>query len=218
MAHGDWISGKRTEIILRAKKIEGILAIKGTVWGIPQAFLSAFSAAIAALDLAIVTATENNNTHNTEMVRTAQVALVKEMRYMKSHYFLIPPLTDQDYRDLIGKEPKPSHTPLPPPTTIPVLRFDSSIIRQITVYFQDEGSERRGKPTGVHGVELRWAILDHVPTDINELINTEIDTKSPFTLRFSQEERGKSLYTCPRWENSKPQKGPWGAIGMAVIP
>jgi hypothetical protein len=47
---------------------------------------------------------------------------------------------------------------------IPELELDSSVIRQITVYFKDAESDRRGKPAHVHGVELRWQLLDNVPS------------------------------------------------------
>jgi hypothetical protein len=35
---------------------------------------------------------------------------------------------------------------------------------------------------------------------------------------FPEEDRGKSVYFCLRYENSKGDPGPWGPLLHAVIP
>jgi hypothetical protein len=84
---------------------------------------------------------------------------------------------------------------------------------------RDEKSEHRGKPKGVHGIEVRWAILDHPPEDIKELVNSSFDTKPPLTIEFEEHERGKRVYLCGTWELEREgEKGPFGAIEEAIIP
>jgi hypothetical protein len=71
----------------------------------------------------------------------------------------------------------------------------------------------------VHGIEVRWAILDHPPTGINELINSAFDTKSPLILEFNEEDRGKRVYMVGRWEIEREGiKGDFGEIVPAIIP
>jgi hypothetical protein len=37
----------------------------------------------------------------------------------------------------------------------------TSVIRQVTINFWDSATKKRGKPHGIHGAEIRWAILQH---------------------------------------------------------
>jgi hypothetical protein len=112
----------------------------------------------------------------------------------------------------------PTSVRITAPTTFPEAETDTSIIRQITIRFWDSGSKKRGKPHGVHGAEIRWVLLDHPPASKAELINSDFATASPFTLRFGEEDRGKRLYFCLRWESTTNLKGPFGEIYSAVIP
>ncbi|MDR2898359.1 MAG: hypothetical protein LBU99_06030, partial [Spirochaetaceae bacterium] len=75
-----------------------------------------------------------------------------------------------------------------------------------------------GKPEGVRGIEFKWAILDTPPVSLDDLIHSAVDTATPHTFEFDERDRGKSLYICPRWENTRGQKGPWGEIEKAIIP
>ena len=66
-------------------------------------------------------------------------------------------------------------------------------------------------------VRLRWT-ADYPPASIDELIHSDFDTTSPFTLKFDEADRGKRVYFCLRWESNTNLKGPWGEIYSAIIP
>jgi hypothetical protein len=114
----------------------------------------------------------------------------------------------------------PDHTPTPvtAPDSYPEAEADTSVLRQVTIRFWDSLTKKRGKPHGVHGAEIRWAILDHPPKSVAELVNSDFDTASPFTLKFDESQRGLRLYFCLRWETSTNLKGPDGEIYSAIIP
>ncbi|MDR2632064.1 MAG: hypothetical protein LBC51_00370 [Treponema sp.] len=109
-------------------------------------------------------------------------------------------------------------TPVGTPETYPEAQADSSIIRQITIHYRDSATKKRRKPHGVHGAEIRWAILGHEPASEQELTNSDFDTASPITLTFDESQRGQRLYFCLRWESTTNLKGPFGEIYAAVIP
>jgi hypothetical protein len=89
----------------------------------------------------------------------------------------------------------------------------------VGIYFFELGSDRKkGKPPGQHGVEIRWAILETPPERWDELVHSEIDTNSPFTLAFERDQRGQKLYFALRWENTRGEKGPWTDIMNVAIP
>jgi hypothetical protein len=103
--------------------------------------------------------------------------------------------------------------------TSPRLRIDTGTRRRIIVYYQDETGTRRGKPKGVHGIEIRWAILDHYPESEKELIHSSFDTNPPLTLEFDEADRGKHIYLVGLWEIQREgEKGKFSDIFSAFIP
>jgi hypothetical protein len=111
-----------------------------------------------------------------------------------------------------------TQTPGTEPETYPEAEADTSVIRQITIHFWDNVTKKRGKPHGVHGAEIRWAILVHAPVSVDELTSSDFDTASPFTLKFDESQRGQRVYFSLRWETTTNLKGPFGEIYSAVIP
>jgi hypothetical protein len=111
-----------------------------------------------------------------------------------------------------------AHSPSPIPKYAPGYRISNRGHRDIKVDFYDIETGKRGKPKGVHGAEFRWAILSEPPKDVEELIHSSFDTRTPFILEFKESERGKIIYFCLRWENMRGEKGPWSDISNTVIP
>jgi hypothetical protein len=121
--------------------------------------------------------------------------------------------------DLFGVVTRHPGSSIPAPTTVPELSAGPGHIRQIVLEYRDQGSAKRGKPPKVHGIEIRWAILDHPPTGVELLANSAFDTRHPFTISFGEEDRGKTVYFAGRWEISREgEKGDFSAIVAAVIP
>jgi hypothetical protein len=106
----------------------------------------------------------------------------------------------------------------PIPTSYPSCNINSSVIRILTVYFRDRDSLSLAKPKGVRGAAIRWCILNEPPTDISLLTNSSFASRSPFTLKFEESQRGKTVWFCLCWENTRGEQGPWGEIVSAVIP
>jgi hypothetical protein len=92
------------------------------------------------------------------------------------------------------------------------------VIRVLKIHFSDATSDRRGKPPGVHGAEIRRAILPAPPQSISDLTEPAFDTQSPFKIDFDESQRGKTVYFCLRWENMRGEKGPWSEIVSAIVP
>ena len=114
----------------------------------------------------------------------------------------------------VAEKPKP----VPVPATVPEAKVQYPAQGVVEIHFRDKESTRKGKPAGVHGVEIAWVILDKQPVDWSELTNSAFDTKTPYQFTFSGQQRGNKLYFALRWENSKGEKGHWSEIYEAVIP
>jgi hypothetical protein len=127
-------------------------------------------------------------------------------------------VTDEDMANMGMHRRRPPH-PVDVPTTQPELIPDTGTRRRISIYYKDEGSEHRGKPKNVHGIEIRWAPLDHYPASEKELVNSAFDTKPPLVLDFDENDRGAHVYMAGRWEIEREgEKGPFGAIVDAIVP
>ena len=79
-------------------------------------------------------------------------------------------------------------------------------------------SHSEAKPYGVNGAVAAWAILDAPPANQNALPHTFLATRSPHTMEFNEEDRGKTLYLALCWQNGKGQRGPWSDIESVIIP
>jgi hypothetical protein len=148
--------------------------------------------------------------------KTLEAAIRQDIKeYLNFNHFL----SDGD-RDALGLPVyKTERTPAPIAQTHPDCDVDSSEIRQLTLHFFEQGKKHtKAKPPGQHGVEIRWAILETPPRSIDDLIHSNFDTHTPFTLAFDEFQRGKTVYFCLCWENTRGEKGPWSEIINAIIP
>ena len=190
-------------------------------WGVPTGAFTAVQAMLDPWKAALANA-ENPETRTKATVSTKnelRKAFEAEIRrVVKSYITYNPAVTDADRDNMALPVHKTTHTPAPVPSAAPEFRVDTSVIRRLTVHFQAQGSKTKAKPAGVHGCEVKWAILPAQPATMDELIHSSFDTNSPLTLEFGEPERGKSIYLCLRWENNRGEKGPWSDIAMAIVP
>ncbi|MDR0559698.1 MAG: hypothetical protein LBG92_05975 [Prevotellaceae bacterium] len=167
-------------------------------------------------------AAENPSTRTSLSVQAkneARAALEKELRqYIKEYLTYSSVVTDVDRNGLGLPVHKTSRTPSPVAATYPDYDIDSSVIRRLTVHFFDSANRSKAKPDGQHGVEIKWGILETPPSSIDDLPHSAFDTHTPMTLSFDENQRGKTVYFCLCWENTRGEKGPWSEIISAIVP
>jgi hypothetical protein len=106
----------------------------------------------------------------------------------------------------------------PDPKTHPDISIDYSVLAWLIVHFWDQNAESKAKPHGVHGVEFKWVMQEERPLKAEDMPNSLFFTSSPLTLKFTDEDRGKRIWFCLRWESTTGGKGPWTEIMSAIIP
>jgi hypothetical protein len=190
-------------------------------WDIPQQAYDALLPLQAGWDVHYAAAKNPNDrtraqvTAKNEAGKTYKSAL----RIFIKAYLTYNPKISDDEREVLGLPVhKKGRTPAPVPKGYPFFRIDSSVIRRLTVYFFDDANERRMKPEGVHGAEIRWDFSDVPVVEPEKLIRSGFDTASPYTIEFSGEDRGRMVYIALRWENTRGEKGPWSEIINAIVP
>ncbi|MDR0699041.1 MAG: hypothetical protein LBG28_07480 [Tannerella sp.] len=173
-------------------------------------FMTKYNVAIEPSTRTKATVLAKNNAMNA--LKNGLRAFIRE--YLSFNHLV----TDVDKDNLGLPIRKTSHTPIPIPTTYPWFMVDSSIIRVLIIHFRDILSEYRAKSFGVHGAEIKWGFSDTLIINPDDLPHSSFDTRSPFRLEFKGEERGKTVWFCLWWENTRGEKGPWSEIVSAIVP
>jgi hypothetical protein len=217
----DWVPAREQDMADLCQKWKGGLSNPANVsaFGWNQADVTAVLGAIDAFLTARADYEADNSTAKRIAKDEAKEAAKTAMREFAHTGIRHNKLMKDEDRLFYGIRPADgTPTPDAAPVSFPEAEGDTSIPRQISIHFWDSVSKKRGKPHHVHGAEIRWAELDHPPASIEELIHSDFDTASPFTLSFDEADRGKRVYFCLRWETNTNLKGPWGEIYSAIIP
>jgi hypothetical protein len=133
------------------------------------------------------------------------------------------PLLNEDDLALLGLPVhKTKPTPAPTAEDYPWVRVDTSLLRHVKFNYGSvdpyTAKQVKAKPFGQHGVEFGWVISDTKPMDVEDLIHSSFDTRTPIVLEFKEHDRGKTLWYAARWENTRGLKGPWSPIQNVIIP
>jgi hypothetical protein len=235
-ANTDWLPTRRELQIAMARTWLRILLLKATEWGIPSSVVTELTnltdEAEAALNMAM--SSERTSTV-TAHCKTAFGALTEKMRFIKSRYFLSPPLTDEDFGSLGLKPQSVSKNSVPPPASQAEAEIGRPGVHLLELYLRPMAGSPADPHRSDYGFRIYYGILpiggastEGATGPKHELLKVPISgeelTFSKFTRRkkerfdFAQEDSGKTVYFCIRYENAKGESGPWGPVFSSVIP
>ena len=218
-AYWDYIPKKDAELVAWSDNFYGKIASAAPAWNIPAEEVNALYAAKNAF--ATLHTQADSPLKNSVIVakkNAARAVLETKIRELVGFRLKNPIITDAD-RVALGlhvRDTKPTN--IPAPKSRPELDIDVVDFRRLKVIFHDLGSESKAKPYGVIGAVLLYAVLDTPPADVNALTRSVLATRTPYTLEFTEEERGKTLYVAICWQNEKGERGPWSEIESAIVP
>jgi hypothetical protein len=215
----DYIPRKDAELAAWSSNFNTQIELNAAAWGIPTGEVSALQSAVGAFFLL---QQEADSPARTSVIvarkDAARTTLVKVIRAMVNFRLQNPIITDAQ-RIALGLHVHDTQpTPVPVPVTRPELDIDVLDVRRLKVSFHDQGSESKGKPYGMNGAVIVYAVLDTPPADPDALSHSVLATRTPHTLEFTEEERGKRVYLAICWANEKGQRGPWSEIESAIVP
>jgi hypothetical protein len=179
-----------------------------------QALRATFAAALDAV--------EDPSTRTKSKVKAkndARKALEQTLRQNVKLYVAYNPVLTNEQRELLGVPVyDKTRTPIPTPTTVPEFRIDWKGVGELKIIFKDAGAESKGRPYGINGAVLIYDVLPEPPVGPSALTRSVLVTRSPYVLKFPEEEGGRRAYITLCWQNNKGQKGPWAMIQAATIP
>jgi hypothetical protein len=228
--------GIRADRITLAKVWAEKVQAKATAWGIPEAKVDALDAVIVAIETAVAAEAQEKSPSKVMAARLADKELQRQMRFMKSHYFLVPPLTSQDCVDLQIKVPgaNPSN---PIPTAVNggvIAEFKPLGPHLLKVSLAINGDFPPGSKQSWYGYKIYFAVIDpaltgetdtavwsHIPAaPVNgtDLPNSVATNRATYLFDFPEADRGKVVWFCVVLENKKHKEGPWGPLANDMVP
>jgi hypothetical protein len=198
-----------------------VLTANAARWGIANTLVTTLGTLAAAFEAAYTKhVLPDSGKVSTEQKNLALKALKKGVQDMVNGHINYNTAVTADDRVALGLYVyKPNKSPVPTPVTTVVLRIAAGLVRELLVYFTDSATpESRKKPYGVEAVELVCGVLDSPPSGVEDLPRTVTASKSPVTLTFREEDRGKTVYLAGRWKTGRQKAGPWSGIVSAIIP
>jgi hypothetical protein len=139
--------------------------------------------------------------------------------FVKAYLRYFPAVTNADRDNMGVPNDDPVRTPIGVPKTRPEFNIVVKDIRTLSIPFHDQDTESRAIPYGLDGAVVRWVVQDKPATSFKELMaNSALATRSPHTLVFTDEERGKTVSIALTWQNEKGDEGKPSEIQSAIVP
>jgi hypothetical protein len=232
----DWLPGRREHKLAMAKNWLTALAAQAGAWQVPAAEVAELQRLAVEAEAALRAAESSERTPVIiAHCKAAFATLAVKMRFVKSRYFLDPPLSDADFIALGLKPKNRTPAPIPPPVTqaeadilLPGIHMLELRLRPLAGSPPDPHQSAYGcrihygiMPPGGATVEAATRAkreLMQPPITGEELPHSRFTRRKKERFDFSAEERGKTIYFCLRYENAKGEPGPWGPIFSAIIP
>ena len=235
----DWIPGKRDDILRMARIWLNVLnSSRLAAWGIPPAERTALVLLVSTAEekLAVAKSNERTPVVITEC-RTAFVALIVKMRFIKNRYFKAPPLVDADFilLELIPPDTIRSRRDTPKAQmTAEIGRRGTAMLILKLVYA--EGTETLANPHTDIEYQVRHGKFNPanpvfsaatgeigvVPIDPMELPLVFTTKRRREIITLNNTDSGKTAYFDIRISNGASGEnegyGPWCPIFSAVIP
>jgi hypothetical protein len=221
-----YFPSREADVIPWARNFVTVLSANAERWGIASTLVTPLGALGAAFEEAYnKRLLPDSGKVSVEQKNLALGALKKGIRDMVNGHINHNPALTADDRVALGLYVyKPNRSPVPEPATTVILRPYAGLVRQIVVPFSDSAApERRGKPYGAQSVELVLGVLPSPPAGVEDLPRSVSGTKSPLTLTFREEDRGKTVYMAARWKGARQREGsqaagPWSGFASVIVP
>jgi hypothetical protein len=114
-----------------------------------------------------------------------------------------------------------SPTPVPPPTTFPVISVLGATPRRHELHFNDSAApDKKARPAGAAGLILfcqAQEVKDPPPVNGASAPFQALVTKPTFMMDFAAEDLGRKAYYFARWHTAKGLLGPWSQVASMIV-
>lgn len=207
----DWIAKTEAERVNQAQDFATKIAVNPVSLGLTAAEATSMqndaTAFATAFSLATNPVTRTKITVEDKDIKEA-TCIARMRSYGKR---IVANLSVSDtQKSSLGLNIRPAHpTPIPPPSTKPVLSVVSSIGRTVRVRMTDEATPtKRAKPAGVSFAEVFSATGENPPTDISAWKYEGAATRALMDVIFPGSlATGTRVWIAARWVNGRGEHG-----------
>ena len=232
----DWLPGSRDGQVAMVEKWKVVLASNGTGWGVSAAEQAELSDLLQDAKLVLAKAKDESTRTPviTAQCKVAFKAMIVKMRFIKNHFFLKPPLTDQDFISLGLKPPDETRTPIPAPEGQATADVSYPGIGVLELHCRHIAGQPLVDKRSEFGYCVYWSVMPPGGASVEEALGPKRELmKEPETgddlthFQWGRRPRerfyfpgdsGKTAWFCVRYENGKGDFGHWGPLIPAVIP
>jgi hypothetical protein len=129
-----------------------------------------------------------------------------------------PGVTNENKIALGLNLPNNAGSPIPAPTTFPMLTFLSAAPLTHQFSYKDSGTPSvKAKAAGAVQMQLMAVASATVITDPDALPLKQVVTKSPFLVEWQSGDIGKPAYYAARWVTRRGLVSPWSEISAVTV-
>jgi hypothetical protein len=215
-----YIPTKDNEFSVWSANFALVLSTAYAAYGLAASDATAISAADATWQAAYAVAT-------TEATRTKVTVAAKDLarnqcKALERGYANViqanSGITQDQKADLGLTIRDTTKSPIPAPTTSPILTIVGATPGQLTVRYADQNTpSARKKPVGAIALQLFAATSATVISDPSTLPLKASVTRNPVGLDFVSGDAGKTAYIAGRWITRRGLVGPWSAIATYIV-
>jgi hypothetical protein len=156
---------------------------------------------------------------DTEAKNDARKAAEGFVRPFVAQYLKFDPVSNEDRTAMRLHNRDTAHSAIPIPATRALITDLKALGGfQVEIRFQNEATPNSNAiPYGDNGCLLNFTWGAEKVTDYAALTQTQLMTRSPWTITLPPEAEGKFLSCATRWQNEKAELGPWSEITHTVI-
>jgi hypothetical protein len=151
--------------------------------------------------------------------KAARKSATDVIRPFVAQYLKFSPVTSEERKEVGVNDRETEHTSVPSPATRAVITDMRAIGGyQVKLWFRDELTpDSHAIPYGFSGCLLNYTWGKERVSDVTEMKETVLMTRSPWTLTLPPAAQASFLSCVTRWINEKGQIGPWGIPSFVVI-
>lgn len=207
----NYLPTRESELVAWSGNFAQVIGSDPLLYGLDLGQASAYTAAQEAF-AALFASAQGNGTRTPAVIQSkkqAKAALIALTRELVNICQSWPGMTNEK-RSLLGvtiRDVEP--TPVPVPTTAPVIEVLGKWAQVIKIRLRDADSTRRGRPDGVVGATLFTFVGDQPPADISgwkfegNVKDTVVELEFAPTVP-----PGSKVWITGFWRNNRDESGP----------
>lgn len=216
-----YIPPKDSDLLAWATNFDSTIAATPATFGLLPADAAAITAVVAPYQAAqaVVDNPATKTATTVAAKNNAKQAMLVVVRAYASQIRLNAGVTDADKLAIGLNLPNNSPSPIPAPTSSPILTIIGATPGQLTLRYADSNTpDKRSKPQGVTALQLFVGVATSALTDPEDATFNSLTTKQPVAVTFLPGDAGKVATLFGRWSTRTGLVGPWSNPTSFVVP